>query len=185
MGRGKVYPASAARHLLNPLRWVVQPPGRVVRQMQLRADDRVLELGCGPGWFSPTLAAAVPLGLLVCADGQPPMLQLAASRTAGAPNVSLQAADALRLPFTRGSFDAVLLAHVLGEVSDPVACLVEAARVLDDSGALTVVESRRDSDFIQFDRLVKFAGSAGLRTISRRGPRWEYVARLRPAPGLP
>jgi len=153
--------------------------------MALRPTDRVLEIGCGPGWFSPRLAAAIPRGSLVCVDAQPRMVQLAESRTDGFANVSLQVADAVGLPFTRGSFDAVLLAHVLGEVSDPVACLVEAARVLDDSGALTVVESRRDSDFIQFDRLVKFAGSAGLRTISRRGPRWEYVARLRPAPGLP
>lgn len=101
------------------------------------------------------------------------------------PNVSLQAADAIMLPFARGSFDAVLLAHVLGEVPDPVACLVEVARILDDTGALTVVESRRDSDFVRINRLAELADTAGLRILSRRGPRWEYVARLRSATGIP
>lgn len=153
--------------------------------MELRPTDRVLEIGCGPGWFSPRLAAAVPRGSLVCVDAQSRMVQLAESRTAGFANVALQVADTCRLPFGARSFDAVLLAHVLGEVSDPVACLVEVARVLDDSGTLTVVESRRDSDFISLARIVTFADQAGLRLVARRGPRWEYAARLRPAPGLP
>lgn len=60
MGRGRTYPASAARHLLNPLRHLVQPPRRVVDRMPLHPTDRVLEIGCGPGWFSPSIAARVP-----------------------------------------------------------------------------------------------------------------------------
>ncbi|NBP50659.1 MAG: class I SAM-dependent methyltransferase [Actinobacteria bacterium] len=116
----------AARHLLNPLRWLVQPPSRVVGAMSLKPTDRVLEVGCGPGWFSPHLAAAVHRGSLACADAQPGMLRLAGTRLAGRPNASMHAADACALPFVDASFDAVLLAHVLGEVADPVACMREA-----------------------------------------------------------
>ena len=178
MGRGKVYPASAARHLLNPLRRLVQPPGRVVRRMQLRADDHVLELGCGPGWFSPTLARAVPRGSLTLCDLQPGMLALAAHRTAEFANVECTAADAGNLPFDDGCFDAVLLATVLGEVPDPLGCLLEVSRVLTPDGAVTVCETRRDSDFVRLGDLVELAGAAGLMLSGRRGPRWEYSARL-------
>ena len=178
MGRGKVYPASAARHLVNPLRLLVQPPGRVVRRMQLRADDRVLELGCGPGWFSPALARAVPQGSLTLCDLQPEMLAEAARRTAGFANVECTAADAGDLPFGDGSFDAVLLATVLGEVPDPLGCLLEVSRVLAPGGAVTVCETRRDSDFVRFADLVELAGAVGLTLSGRRGPRWEYSARF-------
>lgn len=153
--------------------------------MSLRPTDRVLEIGCGPGWFSPTLAAAVPLGMLLCADGQQGMLQIAASRMAEHANVAFHAADAHALPFPDGSFEAVLLAHVLGETSEPAACLAEAVRVLSRGGALTVVETRRDSDFIPIGRLVDLAATAGLRLHSRRGPRWEYSARFLVASDLP
>ena len=175
----------AARHLLNPLRWLVQPPSRVVGAMSLKPTDRVLEVGCGPGWFSPHLAAAVHRGSLACADAQPGMLRLAGTRLAGRPNASMHAADACALPFVDASFDAVLLAHVLGEVADPVSCLREARRVLGRDGALTVVESRRDGDFIPIGRLAALAAAAGMAIRSRRGPRWEYAARLVASPDLP
>jgi len=178
MGRGKVYPASAARHLLNPLRLLVQPPGRVVRRMQLRADDRVLELGCGPGWFSPALARAVPRGSLTLCDLQPGMLALAARRTAAYTNVEYVSADAGDLPFGDGAFDAVLLATVLGEVADPGGCLLEVSRVLARDGAVTVCETRRDSDFVRLGDLVELAGAAGLQPGRRHGPPWEYAVRF-------
>lgn len=153
--------------------------------MSLKPTDRVLEIGCGPGWFSADLADAVPRGSLACVDAQPGMLGLAELRLDGRANVSLHAADACSLPFGDASFDAVLLAHVLGEVADPVACLREVRRVLARDGALTVAESRRDSDFTTIGRLASLAAAAGLSVRSRRGPRWEYVARLASTSDLP
>lgn len=153
--------------------------------MSLRPTDRVLEIGCGPGWFSPSLASAVPLGALVCTDVQHGMVQIAASRMAAPARVAFHAADARALPFSHGSFDAVLLAHVLGETAEPEACLAEVARVLSCGGALTVVETRRDSDFVPIGRLVDLAATAGLRFRSQRGPRWEYTARFALASDLP
>ena len=178
MGRGKVYPASAARHLLNPLRRLVQPPSRTVRRMSLSADDRVLELGSGPGWFSPSLARAVPRGSLTLCDLQPAMLEEAARRTAAFANVECVVADAGDLPFGDGAFDAVLLATVLGEVPDPIGCLLEVERVLTHGGAVTVCETRRDSDFTRLADLTELAGAVGLQPGRRHGPAWEYTVRF-------
>ncbi|MFM7263009.1 MAG: class I SAM-dependent methyltransferase [Acidimicrobiales bacterium] len=178
MGRGKTYPASAARHLLNPLRRLVQPPSRVVRRMSVAPDDRVLELGCGPGWFSPALATAVPRGSLTLCDVQPGMLAVAAERTSQFAHVECVTADAGDLPFADASFDAVLLATVIGETADPMGCMLEVARVLAPSGVMTVCETRRDSDFTRFADLIELAGAVGLQPAGRHGPPWEYTARF-------
>jgi SAM-dependent methyltransferase len=77
---GKVFPATHTRSLVNPLRRLVQSPRRTVAVMALSPKARVLELGCGPGFFSPFVAEAVPRGIVVLADLQFDMLALARER---------------------------------------------------------------------------------------------------------
>ncbi len=123
VGRGKVFPASKAASLLNPARRVVQSPTRLAARLGVSADSRVLELGCGPGYFSPSLAAAVPSGQLVLADLQHPMLVHARDRVVDHHNVRFVQADATRLPLEAGTFDAVVIVLMLGEVPDRDACI--------------------------------------------------------------
>lgn len=77
LGRGKVFPAQRAASLLNPLRRLIQSPTRTVERMALAPTNKVLEIGCGPGYFSGAIAAAVPDGSLVLFDLQLAMLDLA------------------------------------------------------------------------------------------------------------
>jgi len=86
MRRGKVYPAAQARSLLNPLRRLVQSPRRTVVAMALSPGAKVLELGCGPGCFSPFIAQAVPRGIVVLADVQFDMIILARERLSAGSN---------------------------------------------------------------------------------------------------
>jgi ubiquinone/menaquinone biosynthesis C-methylase UbiE len=178
MGRGKVYPASAARHLVNPLRNLVQPPGRLVRWMNLGTADVVLEVGCGPGWFTSALVRAVPDGRVVSCDLQPDMARLAVGRVGERGLVHAAVADAQALPFPDETFDTSLLATVLGEVPNPLACLCEIRRVLVPGGSLIVAETRRDSDFIGQTALKEMTLRAGFSKPAFAGPRWEYRARL-------
>ena len=80
MGRGKVFPASDAASLLHPLRRLVQSPTKLARSMRLEPTDRVLEIGSGPGWFTPALADAVPSGAVTAFDLQHEMLAMNAQR---------------------------------------------------------------------------------------------------------
>ncbi|HMK12762.1 MAG TPA: methyltransferase domain-containing protein, partial [Acidimicrobiales bacterium] len=145
LGRGKVFPAAKASSLLNPLRRLVQSPSRTVARMRLPSDARVLEVGCGPGYFSPSIEASVPNGRLVVLDLQAEMLRLVAGRAATACRVQ---ADASKLPFSSASFHAVFVSAMLGEVPDRGSALAEIRRVLRDAGHATFAETRRDSDFI-------------------------------------
>lgn len=183
LGRGKVFPAARAQSLLSPLRRLVQSPRRTVDRMGLDAGGRVLEIGCGPGFFSPDLARVVqPNGRVVLLDLQFEMLQLARERVLNAGNARCTQADALHLPFAAATFDAVLVVLMLGEVPDRTACLKER-RVLKRDGVLSIVETRRDSDFIPLRELRADLERLGFRFIDRRGFRWEYTARFRQQDG--
>jgi len=146
--------------------------------MSLARTDRVLEIGCGPGYFSPAIAAAIPDGSLVLFDLQVEMLDLARRRLVDFTNTEFTQGDALSLPFPDGSFNAVLLVLVLGEVSDRDGCIAEVARVLRPGGGVMFAESRRDSDFIPIKQLQALAEKHGLDLSERRGLGWEYTARF-------
>jgi ubiquinone/menaquinone biosynthesis C-methylase UbiE len=179
VARGKVFPASKARSLLNPLRRIIQSPERTAARVGTAPDARVLEIGCGPGYFSPALAASVTPGRLVVADLQREMLDLATTRldSKGLRADPVQA-DATRLPLRSAAFDVVVVILMLGEIPDRDACIHEVRRVLRDGGIAFFAETRRDSDFIRFDDLSALVRPHGFDVLDRRGPSWEYTARF-------
>ena len=178
LGRGKVFPAAKARSLLHPVRKLIQPPGSLVRRLELPDSARILELGPGPGYFSGSLAAAVPRGTLVLVDVQLAMLELATQRLGPTANTTFANADALDLPFTDGCFDAVVVVLVLGEVPDRRRCIGEVARVLKPGGTALFAETRRDGDFIRLPDLLDLVRPEGLDFVDRRGMALEYTARF-------
>jgi ubiquinone/menaquinone biosynthesis C-methylase UbiE len=176
LARGKVFPAEHARSLLNPARRLVQSPRRTVVAMDLVPDARVLELGCGPGFFSPHLTDVT--GHLVLVDVQHEMLRLARERLVGRRYLGVAQADGAALGLASGTFDAALIATVLGEIPDPAGCVAEVRRVLRPGGTLTVAETRRDSDFIPMAALTQLVEPCGFALVARRGTRWQYAARF-------
>lgn len=125
---------------------------------------KVLEVGCGPGYFSPELARRVGPGGLTLLDAQQGMLDLAAIRLreAGIQDVEAVLGRAEALPFASGTFDRVLMITVLGEVPDPSAGLAEAARILSPGGRICLVEAAGDPDRLRRAEADALAASAGL-----------------------
>jgi ubiquinone/menaquinone biosynthesis C-methylase UbiE len=183
-GKG-VYPASKAGWLLNPLRRFIMSPRRMVGRLCLTAGEHVLEIGPGPGWFSPEIASAIMPGRLVLFDIQAEMLALAAARLkqAGHGNFECIEGDAILLPFADAQFDAVLLVTVLGEIGRSGRALREIARVLRPSGRVLVTEQLGDPDHVRRSALEKLADQAGLQIVRIDGSLLMYSAVLRPAPG--
>jgi arsenite methyltransferase len=101
--------------------------------------DRVLDVGCGPGFFVSELLDRVgPEGAVVGVDGSPEMLAAAARRCEGHANVAFHEADATALPVADGAFDRVLCVQVLEYVAEPDAALAELRRALRPGGRLVV-----------------------------------------------
>jgi ubiquinone/menaquinone biosynthesis C-methylase UbiE len=69
-----------AGHLLNPLRKFVLSPSKLANRLLLSPSDDVLELGCGPGYYSAEVAHRIPNGKLTLTDIQQEMLDMAKGR---------------------------------------------------------------------------------------------------------
>lgn len=162
-GKG-IYPVEYASWLLNPLRHLVMPPRRIAGRLELSNSDHVLEVGCGPGFFSPFIARKLSSERLILFDVQLLMLDLASARlrSHGIANFACTSGDARRLPFSDSAFDVVMMVTVLGEVGDKFAAIREAARVLRPNGRLSITEARGDPDRVSRTELDHLAVQAGL-----------------------
>ncbi len=105
----------------------------VVDLIPWRGDERVLDVGAGPGTYFATVGRAAPRGMLVGADLSLGMLR-EARRADGAQ--SLSNSDVQDLPFADASFDVVLANHMLYHVPDIERALGELRRVLKPDGVL-------------------------------------------------
>ena len=162
-GRG-MYPVEYARWLLNPLRYLIMPPGRIVGRLQLLPTDRVLEVGCGPGFFSPAIARRLSAGYLSILDAQAPILGMARRRLEKRRliNFSSVCGSGDSLPFADAVFDVVFMITVLGETPDRAAAIREAARVLRPGGRFSSTEAAGDPDRVKRAELNELAALAGL-----------------------
>src|ERR1700737_4132418 len=115
----------AFRH---PIEWLAIPQGGVA-----------LDVGCGPGSVTPSLArAGGPDGLALGVDISKPMLARAVRAQAG-PQTGFMLADAQQLPLRDETVDAVVSIAVLQLIPDPEAALTEMGRVLRPGGRLAVM----------------------------------------------
>ncbi|HEY1597679.1 MAG TPA: methyltransferase domain-containing protein [Thermoleophilaceae bacterium] len=112
--------------------------------LALRAGERVVDIGCGPGYLAAEMAAVVgDSGFVLGVDPSESMLALAARRaTAG---MELAEGGALSLPAEDESFDAAIATQVYEYVPDMAAALAEARRVLRPDGRLLVLDTDWDS----------------------------------------
>jgi ubiquinone/menaquinone biosynthesis C-methylase UbiE len=124
-----MYPVEYARWLLNPLRYLMMPPGRIARRLQLPSTDRVLEVGCGPGFFSPPIARRLDAGHLALFDAQAPMLEMARQRMAKQrlANFTSICGSADTLPFGNAAFDLVFMITELARPFGPDVQLQQAS----------------------------------------------------------
>jgi SAM-dependent methyltransferase len=114
---------------------------RVALQMlELRGEDRVLDLACGPGNFTRSFAKAAKPGLVVGVDASASMLELAVRETE-AENVAYVRGDASELPFPDACFDAVCCFAALYLIDRPIAAIDEIVRVLAPGGRVALLAS--------------------------------------------
>ena len=106
-------------------------------RLQLKTDDRLLEIGCGHGWTLAAAAQTVTSGRLVGVDPSEVMLQIAGRRNTSdirLGRVELIRGSSDRLPFPDASFDKALAVHTIYFWPEPQRDLAEILRVLVPGG---------------------------------------------------
>jgi ubiquinone/menaquinone biosynthesis C-methylase UbiE len=175
---GTPMPYTKAAHLLNPFREFLLSQRKMVKRLELKENYNVLEIGPGPGYYSPAVAKALSKGKLVLMDIQVEMLEMAKKRITekGLKNVEYKQGNACSLPFANESFDVVFLVAVLGEIPDQGKCLQEIKRVLRPNGLLSVTEMRiPDPDAIPMKTLKAMIENEGYTQWSSYGKNINYT----------
>jgi ubiquinone/menaquinone biosynthesis C-methylase UbiE len=114
--------------------------GTVLEALNLRTGERVLELGCGGGYFARAAAQFVGATGRVCAiDISPDQIAAAQTRCADLAWVECRTADIAALPYADGEFDAVFAVQVLEYLADLDAGLRQIHRMLRQGGRLVIV----------------------------------------------
>lgn len=170
-------PEFLANLIDNPLRRRIQPPDEMPLRHGLQPGMRVLEVGPGNGRY--TLAAARWLGeagKLVTVDIEPKMIErvLRRAQAEGLTNLEARVANVYELPFDEGSFDAVTMITVIGEIPEPVRAMREFYRVLKPSGRLAFSELIMDPDYPSAQTLIRQAAQVGFRVQRKTGSFFSY-----------
>jgi arsenite methyltransferase len=113
---------------------------RLVREALAAAPgERILDVGCGPGFYTAELLDEVGAGgSLVGVDASPQMLAVAERRCEGKGEAAFHTADAGSLPVKDSDFDRALCVQVLEYVEDVAGALAEMHRALKPGGRLVV-----------------------------------------------
>src|SRR4051812_4955376 len=117
------------------------------------AGSRVLEVGCGTGAQTVSLARCSPDARFLSFDRNPASLARAINRVqvAGVTNVEFLHADLFRLPIDPASFHHAFVCFVLEHLPDPLAALDVVRTLIKPGGTITVFEGDHGSAYFHPD----------------------------------
>lgn len=132
---------------------------KMLALLELKPGDAVLDVGCGEGFDTRAMAAAVqPGGRITGGDLSDFLLGVARKRAEEhGLSIEYRKADVMDLPFPDSTFDAVRAERLLMHVPNPAKAISEMKRVLKPSGRLVVFDfdwdafsiDSSDEDFVR------------------------------------
>jgi arsenite methyltransferase len=111
----------------------------IMRALNLKTGERVLDVGSGPGHQVLEMSPMVgPTGKVDGVDISKSMLQIARSRCDSISNIEFHEGDVVGLPFPEGTFNAVMSSMVFEYLPDVPGALKEVHRVLKPGGRVAI-----------------------------------------------
>jgi len=109
--------------------------------LEIGAGDRVLDMGCGRGFYLRFTRELYPEADVTGIELEPHLLVRARREV---PGVRVAAADVYELPFPDGAFDRIMFTEVLEHIPDDRRALRELHRVLAPGGVIALTTPNAD-----------------------------------------
>ena len=178
-------PAFIGRLLDSGYRRRIQAPSQLIERSGIKKGMRVLDLGCGSGAFTPSVARAVgEKGKVYALDIQADMLKqlerkLSKPENRDIKNIKLIEGNAYELPFDDDSLDLVNMVTVLQEIPDRNRALKDVKRVLKPGGLFAVTELFPDPDYPWKSTTIKLGKGNGFVADEVSGNFFNYTVRFK------
>ena len=167
--RNRICPVGLASHLDNRFRRWVQNPEKILKPY-IEEGMTVLDVGCGPGFFSVDMAKMVgESGRVIAADLQEGMLQKLRKKIQGTEleeRIILHQCDENRIGLSE-HVDFILLFYMVHEVPDAEGLFNEIETILKPKGLVFVVEPPLHVSQRAFENTIQKARDAGLSVVER------------------
>ncbi len=168
-GKNRVCPVERAGSLDNRFRRWLQDPRKIVGPY-IEAGMTVLDLGCGPGFFTIDMARMVgKSGRVIASDLQEGMLRKLRDKIQGTEleeRITLHRCEADRIGVSE-NVDFVLAFYMVHEVPNQEELFYEIGSILKPNGQLLIVEPPFHVSKTAFAETVRKARSAGFITVER------------------
>lgn len=165
----RVCPVQIAGRFNSRIRRWIQNPGRILRSY-VSEGMTVLDLGCGPGFFTLEMARMVgPSGRVIGCDLQEGMLQLLEGQirgTAFQEVVTLHQCEKNHIGLSV-EVDFILLFYVFHEIPSQEDCFREMGTLLRPDGQVLIVEPPFHVSKAAFEDTVGKARDAGFVVVGR------------------
>lgn len=170
----EVFPTSRARHLDSRLRWLLYRPDRLADRY-IKPGDRVLDFGCGPGFFTREFAKKTgDAGTVLAVDLQEEMLRVLRENLEPEGLMSrivthrCEPASLGLSPEWDGRIDTAFAIFVVHEVPDAPELFREIAILLAPGGLLFISEPPFVVSGREFRNTMRLAAGAGLQKVGER-----------------
>lgn len=157
---------------------VIHQRAEIISMLQPAAGQRILDVGCGPGFLLRDILEAAPGANVEGLDLSDTMLGMAKDKLSAMPKHqgawNLLAGGAESLPFPDNMFDGVVICQVLLHVPDVPRALAEVQRVLKPGGCLVICDTDMDSFIVHTadpERFSRVCDALKARVRDPHGPR--------------
>lgn len=180
--RNRICPVENAKHLDNRIRRWFQNPRKIFGPY-LKAGMTVLDIGCGPGFFSIDMAEMVgPSGKVIATDLQTGMLDQLRDKVRGTAiekTIRLHQSGKSVIGVSE-AVDFALAFYMVHEVPDQQRFFSEIRSILTEKGFLLVAEPNFHVSKKGFKRTIEIAASAGFSAAETPGVFFSKAVLLKP-----
>lgn len=163
-----ICPWGRSPFLDNPIRRLIHNPEKILGGI-IERGQTVLDIGCGPGTFTISMAQMVgDSGKVIAVDVQDEMLQMVrkkAAKESMESRIITYKSEVNNIVISE-KVDFALTFYMVHEVPDVEAFLKEIASLLKTKGKLLIVEPKFHVSALSFQKTLDAARLAGLKEVS-------------------